>query len=148
MLTLETTLEEWQKDCQIDETNLVRATVDIAKLHSKYLQVLAINKLQLKKSKMKQNILLKEKWLYYNGKMDQDAIEAHGWDYDPFNGVKVMKSDMNKWYDSDVDIQRSEEKIEYYKTFVETLTEIVENLKWKHQSIGNIIKWKQFEAGG
>lgn len=148
MLTLESTLEEWQTDCKIDEHNLVRSTVEIAKLHAKYLQVLSINKLQLKKAKIKQQTLLLEKWKYYNGKLSQDEIEAHGWEYDPFNGIKVIKGDMNRYYDADVDIQISEEKIAYYKTFVETLTEIVENLKWKHQSIGNIIKWKQFEAGG
>tara|TARA_B110000495_G_scaffold202136_1_gene221374 strand:- start:5807 stop:6253 length:447 start_codon:yes stop_codon:yes gene_type:complete len=148
LLTLESTLEEWQTDCKIDEHNLVRSTVEIAKLHAKYLQVLSINKLQLKKAKMKQQTLLLEKWKYYNGKLSQDEIESHGWEYDPFNGIKVIKGDMNRYYDADVDIQISEEKIAYYKTFVETLTEIVENLKWKHQSIGNIIKWKQFEAGG
>ena len=148
MLTLESTLEEWQTDCKIDEHNLVRSTVEIAKLHAKYLQVLSINKLQLKKAKIKQQTLLLEKWKYHNGKLSQDEIEAHGWEYDPFNGIKVIKGDMNRYYDADVDIQISEEKIAYYKTFVETLTEIVENLKWKHQSIGNIIKWKQFEAGG
>ena len=26
--------------------------------------------------------------------------------------------------------------------------EIVNNLNWRHQTIGNIIKWKQFESGG
>ena len=129
MLTLESTLEEWQTDCKIDENNLVRSTVEIAKLHAKYLQVLSINKLQLKKSQMGQQTLLLEKWKYYNGKLSQDEIEAHGWEYDPFNGIKVIKGDMNRYYDADIDIQKSEEKIAYYKTFVETLSEIVENLK-------------------
>ena len=129
MLTLESTLEEWQTDCKIDENNLVRSTVEIAKLHAKYLQVLSINKLQLKKSQMRQQTLLLEKWKYYNGKLSQDEIEAHGWEYDPFNGIKVIKGDMNRYYDADIDIQKSEEKIAYYKTFVETLSEIVENLK-------------------
>jgi len=86
--------------------------------------------------------------LYYNGKMSQEEIESRGWDYDPFDGLKVMKGDMDYYYDSDKDIQQSEEKITYYKTLVETLQEIVETLRWRHQTIGNIIKWKQFEAGG
>jgi len=92
--------------------------------------------------------LLKDKWLYYNGKMSQEEIESRGWDYDPFEGLKVMKGDMDYYYDSDKDIQKSEEKITYYKTLVETLQEIVETLRWRHQTIGNIIKWKQFENGG
>ena len=55
---------------------------------------------------------------------------------------------MDYYYDSDPEIQKSEEKIQYYKTILETLTEIVDSLKWRHQTIGNIIRWKQFEAGG
>jgi len=80
--------------------------------------------------------------------MDQETIEVKGWDYDPFNGLKILKGEMDYYYDSDPDIQRSEEKIQYYKTIVETLTEIVDSIKWRHQTIGNIIRWKQFEAGG
>ena len=56
----------------------------------------------------------------------------------------------NKWLyynDADPEIQKSEEKIQYYKTVIETLIDIVDNLKWRHQTISNIIKWKQFESG-
>ena len=80
--------------------------------------------------------------------MSKEEIDEKGWDYDPFKGLKVMKTDMNYYYDSDIDIQKSEEKIAYHKTIVETLQEIVETLRWRHQSISNIIKWKQFESGG
>ena len=62
-------------------------------------------------------------------------------------GLKIMKGDMDYYYDSDPEIQKSEEKIQYYKTLVETLTEIVSNITWRHQTIGNMIKWKQFESG-
>ena len=148
MLNLEDILNDWKKDCEIDESHLDKSSIDIAKLHAKYLQLLSISKLQLKKTELKQKTLLKDKWLYYNNKMTQEQIEERGWEYDPFNGMKVMKGDMNHYYDSDIDIQKSEERVIYYKTLVETLQEIVTNINWKHQTIGNIIKWKQFEAGG
>lgn len=147
-MNLEDILNDWKKDCVIDESHLDKSSIDIAKLHAKYLQLLSISKLQLKKTELKQKILLKDKWLYYNDKMTQEQIEEKGWEYDPFNGMKVMKGDMNHYYDSDIDIQKSEERVTYYKTLVETLQEIVTNINWKHQTIGNIIKWKQFEAGG
>ena len=147
-MNLEDILNDWKKDCVIDESHLDKSSIDIAKLHAKYLQLLSISKLQLKKTELKQKILLKDKWLYYNDKMTQEKIEEKGWEYDPFNGMKVMKGDMNHYYDSDIDIQKSEERVTYYKTLVETLQEIVTNINWKHQTIGNIIKWKQFEAGG
>jgi len=148
LLNLEDILNDWKKDCVIDESHLDKSSIDIAKLHAKYLQLLSISKLQLKKTELKQKTLLKDKWLYYNDKMTQEQIEERGWEYDPFNGMKVMKGDMNHYYDSDIDIQKSEERVTYYKTLVETLQEIVTNINWKHQTIGNIIKWKQFEAGG
>jgi len=148
LLNIENVLSEWQNDSVINQSQLDKSSVDTAKLHAKYLQWLSLAKLHLKKAQMNQKTLLKEKWLYYNGKMSQEEIDSRGWDYDPFDGLKVMKGDMDYYYDSDKDIQQSEEKITYYKTLVETLQEIVETLRWRHQTIGNIIKWKQFEAGG
>ena len=148
MLSLENVLSEWDADSKINQSKLDQTSVDTAMLHSKYLKWLSLAKLQLKKSQMNQKSLLKDKWLYYNGKMSQEEIESRNWDYDPFNGLKVMKGDMDHYYDSDKEIQQSEEKITYFKTLVETLQEIVETLRWRHQTIGNIIKWKNFEAGG
>jgi len=148
LLSLENVLSEWDADSKINQSKLDQTSVDTAMLHSKYLKWLSLAKLQLKKSQMNQKSLLKDKWLYYNGKMSQEEIESRNWDYDPFNGLKVMKGDMDHYYDSDKEIQQSEEKITYFKTLVETLQEIVETLRWRHQTIGNIIKWKQFEAGG
>ena len=148
MLNIENILTEWKEDSVINGSKLDKSSMDTAKLHAKYLQLLSVAKLQYKKSQMDQKTLLKDKWLYYNGKMSQEEIEVKGWNYDPFDGLKVMKGDMDYYYDSDKDIQKSEEKITYYKTLVETLQEIVETLRWRHQTISNIIKWKQFENGG
>ena len=55
---------------------------------------------------------------------------------------------MDHYYDSDKEIQESELKIQYYKTMIDTLSEIVNNLNWRHQTISNMIRWKVFEAGG
>ena len=136
------------KDSKINDKDLSSASLDTALMHAKYLKLLSLAKLQSKKSHLNQKTLLKDKWLYYNNKMSKEEIDEHGWDYDPFKGLKIMKSDMHHWYDTDKDIQKSEEKVTYYKTLVETLQEMVETLRWRHQTIGNIIKWKNFEAGG
>ena len=97
---------------------------------------------------MDQKSLLKLKWLWYNGKMDEEQIKTLNWDFDPLNGLKIMKGDMDYYYDSDKEIQESELKIEYLKTCIDTLKEIVNNLNWRHQTVGNMIRWKVFEAGG
>jgi hypothetical protein len=147
MIDLNKIMDMWATDCQIDNSKLDQSSRDTPILHAKYLRLLSEAKLMLKKSERSQKILLKDKWLYYNGKMDEEQIQAKGWKYDPFDGLKILKGDMDYYYDSDPEIQLSEEKIEYWKTVISTLSEIVENLKWRHQNISNIIRWKQFEAG-
>ena len=147
-MDLQKILESWKQDCVINNHKLDDASRDTPTLHAKYLSLLAEAKLQLKRAERSQKVLLKQKWLWYNGKMSQEEIEQLGWDYDPLNGLKIMKGEMDYYYDSDPEIQQSDEKIEYWKTVISTLTEIVDNLKWRHQTIGNIIRWRQFEAGG
>jgi hypothetical protein len=145
-MNLETILEMWSEDCKI-EGSLDESSRHTPMLHAKYLQMLTTAKLQVKRSTMQQKSLLKDKWLYYNGKMSQDEIEAKGWEFDPFKGLKILKGEMDYYYDADIDIQKSEEKLHYWKTIVDTLTEIVDNIKWRHQTIGNMIRWRMFEAG-
>jgi len=147
-MTLEQVLEEWAKDSELPRNNLDEASRETPKLHAKYLTLLSQAKLRLKKAEMDQKSLLKLKWLWYNGKMSEDQIKDLGWDFDPLEGLKIMKGEMDYYYDSDKEIQESELKIQYLNTLIDTLKEIVNNLNWRHQTIGNMIRWKVFEAGG
>ena len=149
MIDLDTILSEWKEDSQIPKNQLDEASRKTPELHHKYLSYLSAMKLRLKRSEFEQKNLLKDKWLYYEGKMSQEDIESRGWKPDPYDGLVITtKGQKENWYDTDKDIQKSEEKVTYYKTLVETLQEMVETLRWRHQTIGNIIKWKNFEAGG
>ncbi len=147
MIDLKKVHEMWQADSIIDNAKLDETSKNTPQLHSKYLQLWSTAKLELRRSEFEQKKLLKDKWLYYNGKMDQETIKEKGWVPDPFDGLKILKGEMDYYYDSDPEIQKSEERIQYWKTVVDTLSEIIDNLKWRHQTIGNIIKWKQFESG-
>ena len=137
----------WKEDSVIERNNLDETSRTTPALHAKYLELLAQAKLAKKRVEFQQKTLLKEKWLYYNGKMTQEQIEEKGWVPDPFDGLKVLKGEMEHYYDSDPEIQQSEEKIVYWKTIIETLTDIIDNIKWRHQTIGNMIRWRQFESG-
>jgi len=147
MIDLKSIHEMWKEDCVINEMKLDESSRQVPILHAKYLELLSTVKLQLKRAEFSQKTLLKQKWLYYNGKMDQDEIAEMGWDPDPFNGLKILKGEMDYYYDSDPEIQKSEEKIQYYKTVIETLTDIISNITWRHQTIKNMIEWKKFSSG-
>ena len=145
-MTLEDILQQWEEDCQIGH-RLDEASLNTPKLHSKYLNYLTQTKLLLKRAEDKQAVLLKNKFLWYNGKLSEEDTKRHGWEPDPFDGLKVMKTDLNYWYESDKQIQESEAKITYYKTMLEALKEIIDTIKWRHQTIRNIIEVRKFEAG-
>jgi hypothetical protein len=148
VIDLQNILDMWKEDSEIEEMNLDESSRETPKLHSKYLELYSLAKLQVKKAEMNQKILLKDKWLYYNGKMDRETLQSKGWDPDPLNGLKILKGEMDYYYDADPEIQRSEELIQYYKTIVETLSDITDNIKWRHQTIRNMIEWRKFTSGG
>ena len=147
MIDLKSIHDMWKEDCVIDEMKLDESSRQTPILHAKYLELLSTVKLQLKRAEFSQKTLLKKKWLYYNGKMDQDEIAKMDWDPDPFNGLKILKGEMDYYYDSDPEIQKSEEKIQYYKATIDSLTEIMNNINWRHQTIKNMIEWKKFQSG-
>ena len=146
-MNLETIHEEWSVDSKIEFNQLDVSSMDTPRLHAKYLKLYSDAKLKLKHSEMQQQILLKNKFLWYNGKMHQGDIERLGWNPDPFDGLKIMKGDFSYYYDSDPEIQTSEAKLSYIKETVNTLKEIIESLKWRHTTISNMIRYRQFEAG-
>lgn len=147
MNNLQSILEMWKKDSVIDEMNLDESSRDSAKLHGKYLELLSVNRMKLKKAELEFKVLLKDKWLHYNGKMPKEQIDEKGWGYDPLNGLTVLKGDMDYYYDSDPIIQEHQAKIQYLEEVCATLKEILENVKWRHQNIKNMIEWRKFTSG-
>ena len=147
-MNIEQVLEMWKKDSIIDDLKLDDTTIRMARIHSKYLELITIAKIRRKKKDLDYKTLLKNKWLYYNGKLSKEEIDIYKWEYDPFGGLnKPLKGDMNYYYDSDIDIQKAQAALEYDKVLIETLEEIMSTIRWRHQNIGNIIKWRSFEAG-
>lgn len=147
-MTLEQILEMWKKDSEIDEMNLDVASRDQAKLHSKYLELLSITRLNLKRKEQELNTLMRDKWEYYNGKMLREEMDKRGWPYDPFKGLKILKNDMSHYFNADPDLQKMEAQIAYLKTIISTLEEIMGTIKWRNQQIRNIIEWRKFTSGG
>ena len=147
MNNLQTILDMWKEDSIIDEMALDESSRQSAKLHGKYLELLSVNKLKLKKQEAEFKVLLKDKWLHYNGKMSQEEIDEKGWDYNHLGGLTVLKGDMDYYYDSDPIIQKAKAAIDYTQEICDVLKEILENIKWRHQNIKNMIEWRKFTSG-
>ena len=139
--------EMWKKDCQIDDIELDASSLNVPKLHAKYSEILASKKLTQIQYEHQLKDLQKDKWLWYTGKLTQEEMQEKNWDYNPFKGLTILKSDYDKFFGADKDIQKLVEKLEYIKVTVDYLQDVVSQLTWRHQTIKNIIEWRKFMAG-
>jgi len=148
MMNLNDILMMWKKDAVIDDVCLDDETLKSSKLHAKYLELFSMAKLMLKKKEMEYTSMKKDKWLYYNGKMSKDDMDKNKWKYDPFDGMsKPMKSDMDMYYSTDEDLVKIKAQLDYQKTIIETLEEIMGNIRWRHTHVKNILEFKKFTSG-
>ena len=146
-MTLDEIKAEWKKDVEIDDIELDKSSLDVPKLHAKYSELLTNNIISLKNLQFKYQILRKDKWLWFNGKIDDDRIKELGWNPDPFDGLKIMKNDMNVFFDADPDLQKIRAQIEYLTEVVDFIKRCMDNITWRHQTIKNTIEWRKFMAG-
>jgi len=146
-MTLDEIKNEWSKDCEIDDIELDRSSLEVPKLHAKYTDMLTDKLLTLQSLNLKMSTLQKNKWLWYTGKIDQNTLEHLGWGDDPFDGLKILKGDYKTFLDADNDVQQMKSKIFYIETTIDYLKGCIENIKWRHQTIKNTIEWRKFMAG-
>jgi hypothetical protein len=148
MINLDDILQMWKKDAVLDDICLDEETIKSSKLHAKYLELFSMAKLMLKKKEMEFDSMKKDKWLYYNAKMSKEDMDKRSWKYDPFDGMtKPLKSDMDMYYTTDEDLVRIKAQIDYQKTIIDTLEEIMGNIRWRSSHIKNILDFKKFTSG-
>jgi hypothetical protein len=148
MINLDDILQMWKKDAVLDDICLDEETIKSSKLHAKYLELFSMAKLMLKKKEMEFDSMKKDKWLYYNAKMSKEDMDKRRWKYDPFDGMtKPLKSDMDMYYTTDEDLVRIKAQIDYQKTIIDTLEEIMGNIRWRHTHVKNILDFKKFTSG-
>ena len=131
----------WKEDSTIDPDNLHLESIKIPSLHSKYFQI--YNNLSLLRKKEENNFLQlqKEKWLYYSGKSDPEVYKQKPFDH------RVMKSDLDKYMNTDDELVRSNTKIEYYSIMIKFLESILKNIENRSFAIKNSIYFMKFTAG-
>lgn len=135
----------WEKDCQIDRTELGEESLKISQLHSKYFKLFSTERLTYKRMEKEFKELSKIKFEYYNGILSHVDLKAYGWD--PFS-LKVLKSDLHIYLDSDKDIADAKLKMDLQKEKIDFLENIIKSLNTRGYQINNAIAWERFKVGG
>ena len=138
----------WENDSKMDPSHLDSNSLEGARLHAKYLKMYNTSRLLLKKKEIALKEMQLTKWRYYSGKMTKEEMDTLNLDYDPFHGAaKPMKNELHQYIEADKDIAKLKLKIEYIKVTIDALEEIISTLRWRHQTIRNIIDFRKFQAG-
>ena len=131
----------WEEDSKIDDDNLHSESTKIPSLHAKYYRILNNNLLikKLEENKFKQ--LKKTKWQYYTGKADPEVYIAQPFDH------KVLRQDVDKYMDSDEDLIKIQNKIDYFQVMLNYLDSILKIINNRTFQIKNAIEWQKFIRG-
>lgn len=137
--------EAWATDSRIDETNLGSESAKIPKLHSKYLNLLVNTKLTVRKCESEYLQVRRLKYRYYRGEMTQAELEAQNWPQ--WQGVKPIKNEMDEFLATDADLVRLQDKLEYHKTVLIMLENIMKSISSRTWDVKNSIEWTKFTNG-
>ena len=133
-----------ERDMKVDDTQLDLESLKIPQLHNKYLNFLQEERFNLKKMGFDFASLRRSKWEYYTGKISEEDLEEKGWE--PFN-LKILKSDIDMYLDSDNDMILMKQKITYQEEKVFYLESIIKEISQRNWEIRNAIEWRKFVSG-
>ena len=121
---------EWKNDCEIDDIQLDNASLEVPKLHAKYLDLLSSKLILQKQYQLKYDTLLRDKWMWYNGKFSPEELKELGWEQ--FD-LKIMKADLHYVFNADEDLQNLKAKQEYLigESSWQVIKMILENYVWQ-----------------
>lgn len=137
--------DAWALDSKIDETNLGREAVRTAQLHAKYLNWLGSVRLSLRKAESEYYNLRRKKYRYYRGEMTREELAAEEWDQ--FQGNKPLKNEMDEILSTDADLITQLDKVEYFKTVLNQLEQIIRSINSRTWDVKNAIEWTRFTNG-
>ena len=140
-MTLEELQELADKDLKINDSELDIESLKTPQIHNKYMKHLTKFKLMLSRADSELHIKKREKWEYYTGKADSTVyIEK------PFN-LKILRQDVDKYIDSDEEVIKAKQKVDYLTTVVDFLDRSIRQISNRTFTIKNAIDWKKFTSG-
>lgn len=132
---------EVDKDLKINDLELDLESLKTPQIHNKYLKHYTKFKLLLTRTEDELKTLKRDKWEYYTGKSSPEVYQLK-----PFD-LKILKTDIDKYLEADVDIQKLSQKLAYLNTVVDFLDRTLRIIVNRTYTIKNAIEWKRFTSG-
>ena len=134
----------WAEDSKIDRTELGEESIRIPQLYHKYYRFYSAERMKLVKLQEEYKVLKKDKHDYLSGIMAEEDLNERGWEPNP---LRILKTDIPMYIESDKDIVNHNLKIAYAKEKVEFLESIVKSLNVRGYQIKTAVDWEKFKVG-
>ena len=139
------TLEELQAmsadDLKMDNLELGDESLKSAQLHQKYLTIYNNFRQLVLMNEGTYNVLKRKKWEYYGGKSDPEVYREKPFDH------KILKQDIPLYLDSDEELIKAKQKVEYYRMCQDSCERILKQIQSRGWDIKNAIEWRKFVDG-
>lgn len=141
-MTHDELLAEWEKDAGIDKSRLDDEAANIPLLHHKYLSIYM--KLRSRKVGLEHQLeeMKRDKELYYNGQATADVYKEK-----PFDLKLKTKSGVDKHVNTDPEVVKILQKIDYNNILLEGVNHILEQIKWRGSTVKTALDWIRFTSG-
>ena len=143
-MKLEEIQELWNRDREIDITELATESIRIPQIHDKYLKIYVDEKIKLRKLQLNLAKISKIKSDYYSGRMSQEELDRLEWQ--PFL-VKVLKGEVNSYVESDDDIIKLKETIALMEEKINYIDSVIRMINNRGFQIKSAIDWIKYKDG-
>ena len=134
----------WERDAQIDRTELGEESLRIPQLHSKYYKIFSQERLTLRKMENDHKQLFRDKFEWYAGSISQETLNEYSWEPNP---LKILRTDIPMHMEADKDLQLSALKIEMQREKADFTEAIIKSLTARGFNIKSAIEWERFKMG-
>ena len=133
---------EWSKDSIIDKTELTDASLNVHKLHSKYMNILNGERMAYRTLLEEKKKLIQKLEDYYNGKIDGKDIGRDPWQLTESRALVEKRIEMDKeLIDFNLKTFNQEEKVLLLKEVISSINQMSFNIR-------NAIEMIKFNQGG
>ena len=143
-MKLEEIQELWNRDREIDISELATESIRIPQIHDKYLKIYVDEKIKLRKLQLNLAKISKMKSDYYSGRMSQEELDRL--ESQPFL-VKVLKSEVNSYIESDDDIIKLKETIALMEEKINYIDSVIRMINNRGFQIKSAIDWIKYKDG-
>lgn len=141
---LEQIMDSWERDSNIDSSELGLEALRGPQLHHKYFKMFSQARVELKKEEAILKLLRHKKADFYMNGPNEETREL-GWKLPPRG--KILRTEVAGYVDSDPDVTRQAHKVAMMAEAVDALESIVKEIKNRGYAIKSAIDWARFVNG-